>query len=278
MKKVSIVLPVYNGGKHICQSIESVLGQTHSNFELIIVDDCSTDDTPALIQKYAAFDARIKIITNETNLKLPASLNVGFRHAEGDYFSWTSDDNYFKPNAIKTMVDFLEENTEYGMVYCDMTYVDAEGGFLWNHQAHEPDKLLYGNTVGACFLYRSAIARGIGEYDASLFLAEDYEYWLRIYQTAKIKHLPEDLYYYRRHNKSLTETRENEIKAQTCKAWDKHFQFISDSLSPKEFCRFLDGYIARRKASDMEGVRREMKEKYPFYRRHLFLKKLGISR
>lgn len=96
MPKVSIVLPTFNGSKYIKQSVESVLSQTFTDFELIIVNDCSTDDTLSICNELKELDSRITIISNETNKKLPASLNIGFRRAVGEYFTWTSDDNLFK--------------------------------------------------------------------------------------------------------------------------------------------------------------------------------------
>ena len=92
MPKVSIVLPTYNGSKFLSRSIESVQEQAETDWELIIVNDCSTDNTLDIAQKYAQQDKRISVITNEQNKKLPASLNVGFSRAKGKYLTWTSDD------------------------------------------------------------------------------------------------------------------------------------------------------------------------------------------
>ena len=115
-KKVSIILPVYDGQKHITNAINSILNQTYSNWELIIVNDCSTDNTLQIAEKFAQTDSRIKVYSNERNLKLPMTLNAGFRHATGDYFTWTSDDNMFKPEAIEVLVDYLEKNSNYPTV------------------------------------------------------------------------------------------------------------------------------------------------------------------
>ena len=90
--KVSIILPTYNGKKYIRDSIESIINQTYTNWELIIVNDCSTDDTQKIIEEYQQKDKRIIVINNEKNLKLPASLNRGFEEASGEYYTWTSDD------------------------------------------------------------------------------------------------------------------------------------------------------------------------------------------
>ena len=84
---VSIILPTYNGEAYIAQSIESILSQTYKKFELIIVNDCSTDHTLEIIQRYKEKDARIRVINNIVNKKLPCSLNIGFSDARGDYLS-----------------------------------------------------------------------------------------------------------------------------------------------------------------------------------------------
>src|SRR4029079_4361219 len=98
--KVSIVLPVYNGGQFLRQSIESCLTQTHRNLELILVDDCSKDDTPAIIAEYAARDPRVRSIRNTTNQRLPRSLNIGFAEAGGARLTWTSHDTFYAPCTI----------------------------------------------------------------------------------------------------------------------------------------------------------------------------------
>ena len=98
---VSIIMPSYNTGKFIKETINSVLNQTYNNWELIIVDDCSTDDTLSIANKYSSMDKRIHVIHNEVNKKLPASLNIGFRRAEGKYLTWTSDDNMYVSDALK---------------------------------------------------------------------------------------------------------------------------------------------------------------------------------
>ena len=108
---VSVVLPTYNGSKWLSQSIDSILKQTYRNLELIIVDDASTDSTPELIMSFASRDPRIRIISHKSNKKLPQSLNDGFAIANGDYFTWTSDDNWYEPTAIEEMVTALTNMT-----------------------------------------------------------------------------------------------------------------------------------------------------------------------
>src|SRR3989338_10314783 len=110
--KVSIVLPTYNGARYLRQSIDSCLSQTYKNIELIIVDDCSTDETPDIVHSYN--DPRIRYVRNKTNQRLPRSLNIGFALTTAEYLTWTSDDNEFLPQAIETMLKvLLEDKTIY---------------------------------------------------------------------------------------------------------------------------------------------------------------------
>ena len=85
MIRVSVVMPVYNGEKYLKQSIESVIQQSYKDWELIIVNDCSTDRSRDIMQSYVEVDSRIRIVDNSNNLKLPMSLNAGFREARGEY-------------------------------------------------------------------------------------------------------------------------------------------------------------------------------------------------
>jgi len=180
MKKVSIVLPSYNGEQYIEQAIQSVLDQSYLNWELIIVNDCSTDGTASIINHYMRKDSRIQVIHNKENQKLPRSLNIGFRRATGDYFTWTSDDNYYDPDAIEVMASFLEENPQYGLVYCDMNDLYEDGTLLRSNRVRSTRHFYSGSYFGACFLYRRQVAEAVGEYDPDMFLAEDYDFFLRL--------------------------------------------------------------------------------------------------
>lgn len=222
-KMISIVLPVYNGATHLAYSIESVINQTYQNWELIIVNDCSTDDTLAIAESYQRKDPRIRVISNEKNLKLPLTLNAGFAQARGAYFTWTSDDNMYKPEALRRLAQELERDSSCVMVYSDFTDIDSDGKQTGSVVCEEPEQIMVRNVFGASFLYRAEVAREVGLYDANLFLAEDYDYWMRIYRNGKIKHINEDLYLYRHHAGSLTATKKAFVNIQTYRALEKNF-------------------------------------------------------
>lgn len=228
---VSIVLPVYNGAESLDKAIKSIVEQSYHNFELIIVNDCSTDNSYDIISEWCKKDSRISCINNETNQKLPMSLNIGFSHAQGQYYTWTSHDNMYHEKAIEVMVDSLDNNKDIGMVYCDFVIIDEKDNEIEICHQDGPETLAWKNPIGACFMYRRDIAELIGGYDKELFLAEDYEYWLRIWKKSGILHIPKVLYFYRKHKKSLTETRKKDIGHKTVEVWMKHWEHIFSNIN-----------------------------------------------
>lgn len=203
MPKVSIIMPVYNGEKYLEEAIRSILLQTFQDWELLLVNDCSTDSSLKIMEKYATKNDKIQIITNPENYQLPRSLNIGFRHAQGTYLTWTSDDNLYQPDAVEVMVRELENHPDCGLVYCDVDYLFEDGSVL-EHRFPDASRLYLENVIGACFLYRREILETVGEYDPDMILVEDYDYWLRISQKYSLVHISRCEYLYRFHKQSLT--------------------------------------------------------------------------
>ena len=208
---ISIVLPVYNGAKFLRESIDSVLAQTYTNWELLIVDDCSRDETPAIAREYAQRDSRIRYYRNEENLRLPRNLNKGFSLTRGDYLTWTSDDNRYRPEALEKMHDMLVR-TSAQFVYCSMDVIDENDNLIETYIAKPGSiKRLVGfNTVGACFLYTRKAYEAVGDYDHEMILVEDYDYWQRIAMRFETVTIEQILYDYRRHSGALTSTMRQE--------------------------------------------------------------------
>ncbi len=125
--KISIILPSYNRSKYLSQTIDSCLAQTFANFELIIIDDCSADDSLIVANKYAKIDSRIHVISNEVNKKLPATLNIGFAYAKGQYLTWISDDNIYHKEALEKMNSCLDNMNDIWLVYADYTVINSIG-------------------------------------------------------------------------------------------------------------------------------------------------------
>ena len=201
---VSIVLPSHNGERYLDEAIESWRAQTYQRWELVLVDDGSTDGTRACAKRWCALDARIRLVRHETKRGLPAGLNTGFAAARGDYLTWTSDDNVARPHMLSALAAVLDERPDVGLVYSDYTVIDESGTPTGRVEAGAPWELARRNCVGASFLYRRAVQARVGAYDESLALAEDYDFWLRVSAQFTLHSLPQDLYAYRLHPRSLT--------------------------------------------------------------------------
>lgn len=235
---ISIVLPVFNGERFLRQAMESIVRQTYENFELIVVNDCSTDGTLEIIKEFMQRDNRIRLINNKLNQKLPKSLNIGFAEARGSYYTWTSDDNCYNENAIEIMYQYMEEHPLCGMVYADMQYIDENMQIIGENHSDKNDIYLY-NCVGACFLYKSQCREVVGDYDAERILVEDYDYWLRIAQVYELGHIDKKLYRYRYHTNSLTATRQRQIGEQLAKLKIDNLDFLLGKISKEERCPLL---------------------------------------
>ena len=207
---ISIVLPVHNGVRYLEQSLESIYAQTHTRWELVLVDDASTDATPELLAAAEARDpARVRVLRHARNRGLPAALNTGFSAARGAYHTWTSDDNAYLPEALATLKARLDAEPRLAGVYADYELIDEAGQRL-DVVVRLPDArgLVTGPAGIPCFLWRDAVWRRVGPFAEDLALAEDYEYWLRVLAAGlEVTPLHQTLYLYRRHAASLTDRR-----------------------------------------------------------------------
>jgi malonyl-CoA O-methyltransferase len=238
---VSIVLPTYNGARYIEQAVQSCLTQTHRRFELIIVDDGSHDDTASKVEAYCRTDRRVRLVRHDRIRTLPLALNTGFSMAGGDYLTWTSDDNIYQPDALAEMVTFLENHPDVGMVYTDYSFIDEHGRLVERKTAGEPHGLLSEdyNCLSPCFLYRRRVRDVIGEYASDLYLAEDYDYWLRVSHSFCLSSYHRDLYSYRIHPGSLSAQYRRRIEPVTEKALARHLRVARVPRSRKAALFFM---------------------------------------
>lgn len=225
---VTIVLPSHNGARFLAEAIESCLTQTFEQFELIAVDDGSTDRTAAIFDEYARHDGRIRIVTNRAATGVPNALNAGFSTAAGRYFTWISDDNRFRPHALSTLVAALEVDPSLAIVYSDYSVIDENGREVEVRRALPIERLAIVNCVGASFLYRRAVHEALGGYDASKPLVEDYDFWLRAAARFAMMPLGDNLYLYRIHSGSLSANRQRAIIA-------AHRRLLREQLSTIEW-------------------------------------------
>jgi len=243
---VSVILPVYNQANLLQESIESVLAQTYTNFELIIINDGSSDGVEKVLERYITHP-KIKCFT-QANQRLPKALSNGFNYASGEYWTWTSADNIMEPRMLETLVSKLKSDPLMGMVYADYYAIDDHGSLLkdhsWrSHNRPKPDSgeirlpktteqlnYIQDNFIGPCFMYRGWIGRIIGDYDPQLGI-EDYDYWMRINSFFKVNHLGTDdlLYRYRVHDNTLS------AQAQEHRILDKVKKLMDYELERSQF-------------------------------------------
>lgn len=230
---VSIVLPCYNGADFLAQSIDSVVSQTFVDWELILVNDCSKDNSLEIMQQYAEKDNRIRIIDNEHNLKLPGALNRGFREANGKYLTWTSHDNRMAPTMLEEFVQYLDANPDKGLVTaCYAAFSLKTGDQLY--EVHHPDPQLHlplYNCVCYAFMYRHEVLDTVGDYDTTLFLVEDYDYWVRIWLKYPVGKIYKVLYYTGVGEDTLTLSRKKEVAEKLLEMRLRYFDSFNDALS-----------------------------------------------
>lgn len=189
--RVSIVIPCYKGAAFLPVAIESCLTQTLENFELIVVDDASPDQCAEIAERYAKTDARVRVIRHKVNGGVSAAFNTGFSSAKGRYFTRLAQDDYFAPEALASMVSFLEANKGLGLAYADYVMVDEQGTVTARVTVPEPQAVLtVSNRLGLCMMWLREVWDAVGAFRPEYDTAEDYDYWLRVWDRYPIGKCP----------------------------------------------------------------------------------------
>ena len=182
---ISVILPAYNVDDHhlFSKAIESILSQSFQNFELILVDDGSTDNTAKRIRLLQAKDPRIRGLFLETNYGLPKALNMGIEASHGELLTWTSSDNFLEPQFLETFYLTASEYPESWYFYSDWNMVDSEQNFILrtHHDYRCPYNIVLQWQGNAAFMWRKL--RGHDWlFDPNLAGVEDMELWTRIHE------------------------------------------------------------------------------------------------
>ncbi len=217
---VSVVMSVYNGERYLREAVDSILAQTFTDFEFVIVDDASTDGTPTLLAEYAARDARIVPCHNVKNLGLTRSLNIGLRAARGDLIARQDADDMSLPTRLAAQVDWLTAHPAVGLLGTASTIVDETGRTIGADYPPTMDatirwRLLAGNAfTHSSVLFRRALATAQGLwYNETLPCAQDYALWVRMAGVMQMANLAEPLVRYRMHAQSVSTLRRDEQQA-----------------------------------------------------------------
>lgn len=208
---VSVYITNYNYGKFITQAVESVLYQTLDDFEIIIIDDGSTDNSKEIIERYAE-DPKIKVIFQK-NKGLNVTNNIALRVAKGKYIMRLDADDFLDQNALLVMSNTLERDDELGLVFPDYYITDENGTPESIHKRHNFDKdvsLLDQAAHGACTMIRASFLRELGGYNEDYSCQDGYELWVKFTAQHKVSNINTPLFYYRQHGANLTKN-ENRI-------------------------------------------------------------------
>ena len=207
--KISVIMPVYNSEKYLVQSIDSILNQTYEDFEFIIIDDGSTDNSLSIINSYK--DNRIKVITNKNNIGISQSLNIGILNSSGDYIVRMDSDDISLLNRFEKQLGFMESNSGVSICGCNMYIIKdskkvSETKYCLDSSEIKTD-MLFGRTPFAhpTIMMRSSFVHSCSlKYNNSAIYAEDLELYCNYCHQAKYANINKCLHIYRIHNDSVS--------------------------------------------------------------------------
>jgi len=205
---ITILLPAYNAAPYICQAIDSVLAQSFTDFELLIINDGSTDDTEELIKRYT--DKRIRLHTQE-NKGLIETLNYGLQIARGTYIARFDADDVCYPDRLKIQYDFLINNPGYVLVGTEADYADEQGNFIFTYHFRDyEDEEIKGSAFRTCPFIHSSVMYlrqaviDAGGYDKNAITFEDHLLWRNLSSFGKMKNIRKPLMMVRFNPASVT--------------------------------------------------------------------------
>ena len=201
---VSILLAVYNGASTLHSAVESLRQQTLRQWELILVDDGSTDTTASVATELGALDPRIRVVTNDRNLGLAESLNRAFRMSSGEFIARMDADDRSLPERFMLQLDFLRTHPDVAVLGTAAHEIDSSGrriGLTTRREHHDviaAHMFKENPFIHPSVMLRREFLEALAGYDQTLRRAQDYDLWLRGYQSFRYHNLPEPLLEYRR--------------------------------------------------------------------------------
>jgi glycosyltransferase involved in cell wall biosynthesis len=230
--KISVIMPVYNAEKYLKDAIESILNQTYQDFEFLIFDDASTDNSRSIILTYS--DPRIKLISSNINQGYLVYLNQGIDLAQGEYIARMDSDDISEPMRFAKQVKILAENIEIGICGTWYTSFNELGNIntVTHPQKHTEiaTEMMFHCPIGHPTIMGRKTIFVENKYDLHFYPAEDYEIWSRLVMQTKFYNIPESLLKYRWHNSNISITKAEIQKKHTLeiqtKLWEKQFPHL----------------------------------------------------
>lgn len=198
--KVTVLMPVYNGEKYVAEAIESILKQTFTDFEFLIINDGSTDSSEEIIKSYN--DARIRLVNNEINLKLIATLNKGLELAQGEYIARMDCDDISLPERLAKQVEFMDKHPEVGVCGAWVETIGLKSGDIWRYPSESQEiaaRLFFRNAFAhPTVMLRSSLFRQHSLYYNPEYLhVEDFALWQQCRPLFSLANIPHVLLKYR---------------------------------------------------------------------------------
>lgn len=203
---VTVLIPVYNGSKYLKEAIESILTQTYNHFELLIINDGSTDNSEEIILSFE--DSRIRYISNSTNIGLIGTLNIGINSAKGEYIARMDQDDFSVCDRIEKQVDFLNNNKEIGLVGTAFQFIGDENyhSYFLDNDSIKLALLFYNSLSHPSVMFRKEICIQHSLFFKEEYIhAEDYKMWTDFIIKTKVANLSEILINYRKHETQISQ-------------------------------------------------------------------------
>lgn len=235
MPKVSVVIPAYNAMTYLPDTLNSVLQQTFSDFEVLIIDDGSTDHIQAWVAQNIT-DPRVRLIA-QANQGLSAARNTGIANAQGEYVAFLDADDLWEPTKLEVQVRYLDNNSAVGLVYNWIAVIDAQGkptGKVWRGDIEGDvlEEVLQRNIIDCpSVLVRRKCFDDVGVFDRTLRSVEDWDMWIRIATRYNFGVTREALVYYRQHTSNMSKNW-RVMEQAFHQVIEKSFESISPKLLP----------------------------------------------
>lgn len=257
--KVTVLMPVYNGERFLRQAIDSVLGQSFEDFELLVIDDGSTDASATLVEGYA--DPRVRLVRNQQNMKLIATLNRGLDLARGEFVARLDADDISLPSRLERQVAYLEAHPEVGLCGTWAKTIGEQPGVLIDPPIDYETircRLLYSNAfVHSSVMLRKAAFEAHGlRYDARYLHAEDFQLWQKASELFPVANLDEVLVHYRVDAESICH-KHHEPQMETLRQIDRDaVSRLGIDVTTEELLlhRCLDNWLIELTPSNLEKI------------------------
>ena len=236
----SILMPVYNGERYLPEAIDSVLAQSFADFEFIIVDDGSTDNSPDIIRAYK--DKRIRYIRLPQHMGISHALNHGLQYAEGELIFRMDADDFCFPQRIQCQINFMRQHPDVSICGSDTELIDEDGMVIGHRNVKEGDQrikivLFFGETSLAhptVVMRKGFLKKHRVQYSESYLHAEDYELWCRCTAFCTFDNVPEALVQYRHHSHSVSKAYRYQQRVSAQKILVNHLRSLGLTPSPEE--------------------------------------------